>query len=237
MEKPVILYKPIYAEISPLGNFIAAELFMAGLSVVSFLIARYVAVGESDQMISFTGYSLAALLAFLIPYTIFLRISAHRSTIRVSDNGITIATPTLQQHLSWGQLTLLFMTTVIYSRHDHKEGFFYLFFKVQSGDLPESVVDYKNGVPYHFVGTAQDFKSFLGQSEPFDFAICLGNISDLESARLIALLPNGNDRMSMKVRPLVQVQTPEEYNKIVTEAYLPEIASIYVLPVSESPSP
>jgi len=229
--KPVILYKPRFAEISPLFNFIVAEFVIAGIAAASYLIARFVAVGESEVLYSITGYSLAALLAFFIPYTIWLRIDAHQSTIQISEEGIFIKTPTLQQRYTWKQITFLYMTLIVYPRgNDIHEGFLYLFFKLHYGELPQTLLDQRKGRPYHFLGTSTDFSGFLGKSESFDFAICLGNISESESKRLITLLPRGDEIIRKNVRPLIKVQTEDEYNNIVRKTYLPETAEAYLFP-------
>jgi len=233
VEKPVVLYKPIYAEISPLFNFVIAEIVMAGLSVTSYLIARFAAGGGGNYIYGATGYLLAALLAFFIPYTIWLRIIAQRSTIQVSKEGIIIKTPTLQQTYAWQQITLLYMTIVVCPKENNlHEGFFYLFFKLNYGEAPQPIFDLRKGKPYYFLSTSSDFNDFLGKSEPFDFAICLGNISEDASKRLITLLPDGATVVQKKIRPLIKVQTEREYNDIVKNSYLPETAEAYLFPTA-----
>lgn len=233
MEKSVVLYKPIYAEISTPFNFILAEIIIAALSLVFYLIARYVAVGKGELIYGITGYSLATLLAFFIPYTIWLRIVSQRFTIQITNDGVFINTPTLQQHYSWQQITLLYMTLVVYSKSNNlHEGFLYLFFKLNYGELPQPIFDLRKGSPRYFLGTNTDFSDFLGKSEPYNFAICLGQISEDVSKRLITLIPDGAAIVQKRIRPLINVPSEEAYNKIVKESYFPETAENYLFPKS-----
>ena len=142
----------------------------------------------------------------------------------IDDVGLTFKDG--RQNILWEDIEEISLTYAIKKeKYETYTGYPFLFLKLKVG-YPHNDSILKVGemdVPY--IVSKDYFEKYIGKSKDFTIGLNIENATESISKTIIENLP----LKVLRVRPLIEVNTKEEYNKKIVEFISPEMQKEYIL--------
>ncbi len=200
-------------------------IFLPTTIVTAALFYQARAQEGSDQL---TSYGVGIFFLLVIVFQIWSIFSHENLHAEVNKKGIKIKNDGEKTEIKWENIEEMRITFAIHriGDTDRKEGFPYLLLKLKNFPLPikeKIITRRKTTVP--FFANSSYFKNFLGDENNFDIAINFENVKEKESKGILTDYP----LKPMRTRPLIEVKTKDEYNKVIEEICAPKEQEEYKL--------